>query len=167
MLILGNTAKIHVLLDITISDPSGKIIKKIETFSDKSGMFKVDNFRVPIDGDSGTWIVNVKSGGNFKQIKFFVADDDEGLTLFTDRNEYDISELVNIYGTGARMSSTVTIKIFDSGGDEIQELNISAKGNGEYATIWKIPPDLEGGKYDITADDGKTNVSMKITLNVS
>ena len=43
ILILGSTGAINVLLDVTISDPNGKTIKKIETFSDRFGVFKVDN----------------------------------------------------------------------------------------------------------------------------
>ena len=68
ILILGNTGAINVLLDITISDPNGKIIKKIETFSDKFGVFKIDNFRIPLDAVIGEWTINAKSGGNFKDV---------------------------------------------------------------------------------------------------
>ena len=49
ILILGSTGAINVLLDVTISDPNGKTIKKIETFSDRFGVFKLYNFRIPLD----------------------------------------------------------------------------------------------------------------------
>ena len=48
ILILGNTGAINVLLDITITDSNEKVIKKIETFSDRFGVFKIDNFRIPL-----------------------------------------------------------------------------------------------------------------------
>ena len=72
---------------------------------------------------------------------------------------------MNISGSGARYSATITIKIFDSDGIKISELNITAKSNGEYLTIWQIPADLESGEYEMTADDGASNTSTKFTIN--
>ena len=165
MLILGNTGAINVLLDITITDPDGKIIKKIETFSDRFGVFKVDNFRIPLDSVLGTWIVNAKSGGNFNETEFTVAGESNELVIFTDKSSYDKSSLMNISGSGARVSATVTIKIFDSEGIKIDELNITAKSNGEYLTMWQIKADTESGEYEMTADDGASNTSIKFTIN--
>ena len=70
-----------------------------------------------------------------------------------------------ISGSGARLSATVTMKIFDSEGIEITELNITAKSNGEYVTMWQIPADIETGEYEITADDGASNTSTKFTIS--
>ena len=165
ILILGSTGAINVLLDITISDPDGKVIKKIQTFSDRFGVFKVDNFRIPIDAITGQWNVNAKSGGNFKDIEFSVTGENKELEIFTDKENYNTNELMNLSGTGARLSATVTIKIFDSEGVEIDELNITAKSNGEYLTMWQIPADLENGEYEITVDDGASNTSTKFTIN--
>ena len=165
ILILGSTGAINVLLDITISDPDGKVIKKIQTFSDRFGVFKVDNFRIPIDATTGQWNVNAKSGGNFKDIEFSVTGENKELEIFTDKENYNTNELMNLSGTGARLSATVTIKIFDSEGVEIDELNITAKSNGEYLTMWQIPADLENGEYEITVDDGASNTSTKFTIN--
>ena len=164
-LILGNTGAINVLLDITITDSNGKIIKKIETFSDKFGVFKIDNFRIPLDGAIGEWTVNAKSGGNFKETKFSVTGEERELIVFTNKNNYETNELMNISGSGARFSATVTIKIFDSNEIEISELNITAKNDGEYLTIWQIPADLESGEYNMTVDDGASNTSTKFIIN--
>ena len=79
ILILGSTGAINVLLDITISDPDGKTIKKIETFSDRFGVFKVDNFRIPLDATIGKWNINAKSGGNFKDMEFSVSGENKEL----------------------------------------------------------------------------------------
>ena len=164
-MILGNTGAINVLLDITIIDPNGQVIKKIETFSDKFGVFKVDNFRIPLDGSLGEWVVNAKSGGNFKESEFSVSGEDEELSVMTDKTNYDVNELVNISGSGARFSATITIKIFDSDGIKIDELNITAKGNGDYLTIWQVRADTASGEYEMTADDGASNTSTKFTIN--
>ena len=165
ILILGNTGAINVLLDITISDPNGKVIKKIETFSDRFGVFKLDNFRIPVDATIGKWNVNAKSGGNFKDIEFSVTGEDKVLEIFTDKSNYNTNELMNISGAGARLSATVTIKIFDPSETEIAELNITAKSNGEYLTMWQIPADLENGEYNMTVDDGASNTSIKFTIS--
>ena len=167
MLILGNTGAINVLLDITIIDSNGNVIKKIETFSDRFGVFKVDNFRIPSDGVLGTWKVNAKSGGNFKETEFSVTGEKMELTVSTNMSNYNTNELMDILGSGARSSATVTIKIFDSKSIEITELNITAKSNGEYLTIWQIPANLEIGEYEITVDDGASNSSTKFTISWS
>ncbi len=164
ILILGNTGAINVLLDITITDTDGTVIKKIETFSDRFGVFKVDNFRIPSDADTGLWKILAKSGGNFKETEFSVEGDNTELIIVTDNQKYQSNEMINISGSGARISATVTIMIFDMNGDKVDELNITAKSNGEYLTIWKIPADLESGEYEITADDGATNTSIKFEI---
>jgi len=165
VLILGNTGSINVLLDITITDSSGTIIKKVETFSDRFGVFKIDNFRIPVDAKVGTWKVNAKSGGNFDEYKFDVIGDVTILTLSTSKSSYDTNETITFSGSGARSSATITLKIFDSEGDQVDELNITAKSNGEYITIWQIPVDLESGEYEVTGDDGATNVRIVFKIN--
>jgi len=165
VLILGNTGSINVLLDVVIADPDGTVIKKVETFSDRFGLFKIDNFRIPLDGKLGIWTINAKSGGNFKATEFKVSGESATLSISADKNEYKPNELVNFSGSGARQSATITIKIFDSEGDKITELNINAKSDGKYLTIWQIPADLELGEYEITADDGASNTSTKFIIN--
>ena len=165
ILILGNTGAINVLLDITITDSNEKVIKKIETFSDKFGVFKIDNFRIPLDSELGKWTVIAKSGGNFKESEFVVTGENKELIITTDKTNYNTNELMDISGSGARYSATITIKIFDSDEIKISELNITAKSNGDYLTIWQIPADLESGEYEMTADDGASNTSTKFTIN--
>ncbi len=164
ILILGNTGANNVLLDVTITDPDGKIIKRIETFSDKFSVFKVDNFRIPSDAVDGIWNINVKSGGNFSNASFVVTTENQGLTVSLNKKEYNIGEMVNILGTGARMSATVTIGIYDSENILIDELNITAKSNGEFSTIWLVPVDLEEGEYELRFDDGAGNTNFTFTV---
>ncbi|MDA1124865.1 MAG: hypothetical protein O3C04_04370 [Crenarchaeota archaeon] len=165
ILITGNTGAINVLLDITISDAKGTVIKKIETFSDQNGVFKITNFRIPLDGELGKWTVLAKSGGNFKEFKFLVTGVENEFTLVTDRPDYRTNELLTISGSGARMSASISIKIMNSDHIIIEELTITAKSNGEYLTLWQIPADLVIGEYGITADDATSNASTKFTIN--
>ena len=164
MLLLGNTGAVNVLLDITFTSPDGKIVKTIKTFSDKNGIFKVDNFRIPSDAIPGEWKINAKSGGNFKDTYFTVKGTDIGLTIELDKSKYTNNSLVNISGEGARASATVTLKIFDMEGSKVAELNINAKANGEWITVWKIPNDFEIGTYEILGDDGASNTNIQFTL---
>ena len=98
-------------------------------------------------------------------MEFTVSGENKELELLLDKSDYNTNELMNISGSGARFSATVTLKIFDSEGIEISELNITAKSNGEYLTMWQIPADLESGEYEITVDDGASNTSIKFTIN--
>jgi len=168
VLILGNTGSINVLLDIMIYDSDGSVIKKIETFSDRFGVFKIDNFRIPSDAISGEWKITAKSGGNFKDTTFEVVNEDQGLIIVSDKSSYSLGELVNFNGSGARMSASVTLKIFDSEGEEVDELTISAKSNGEFLTMWQIPTDLEQyhplGNYEVIVDDGWSNTALKFKI---
>ncbi len=165
VLILGNTGAVNVLLDISIRDSSGSVIKKIDTFSDKFGVFKVDNFRIPVDGEIGEWEVEVKSGGNFNRVEFKVVGEDEGLTVELNKTNYNIGEMVEITGDGARMSSTVTLSIYDSNDERIDRLNITAKSDGGFSTIWLVSTELESGEYEIRVDDGAENTSIKFNVN--
>ncbi len=164
VLILGNTGSINVLLDITITDPEGKTVKKIETFSDRFGVFKVDNFRIPSDAKAGVWDINAKSGGNFKDTVFNVSGGDEGLVLITNKNEYEVNELIEFSGSGVRPSAVVSIKILDLEGNEISKVETRGTNVGEFEVLWRIPGDFTSGEYEITADDGMSNVSLRIII---
>jgi len=83
----------------------------------------------------------------------------------TDKEEYRTNEIMTISGVGTRMSSTVTMSIFDSNDLKIDELNITAKSNGEFSTIWQIPADLEIGEYEIRADDGLKNTETNFVIS--
>jgi len=164
ILILGKTSVKNVLLTITISNSSGEIIKKVETFSDKTGVFKIDNFRIPADGEIGVWTVDVKSGANFNEVKFEVTSNMNIMTISLNQDTYTNSETISIIGSGAT-GSTLSIKIFDLDGEKIDELNVIAKNSGEFQTYWIIPSGMIAGEYEIRADDGERNISIKFNLN--
>jgi hypothetical protein len=71
--------------------------------------------------------------------------------------------MMTISGTGAE--ATVSLKMFNSEGDKVNELNIIPKDNGKFSTIWMIPSDMVFGEYEIIVDDGVRNVSIKFTVN--
>ena len=165
VLILGNTGSVNVLLEVTIFDSNGTVIKNVETFSDRFGVFKIDNFRIPGEAKDGMWVVKAKSGGNFSETKFTVSGESSGITIMTDKDSYKTNEIVTISGNGARQSSTVTVKIIDSEGEQVDRLDITAKNDGNYITVWQIPANMEAGEYQINVDDGSTNSSYILTIN--
>ena len=67
---------------------SGKTIKKIETFSDRFGVFKVDNFRIPLDATIGTWNVNAKVVEISKTLNLQLLEKNKELEIFTDKSNY-------------------------------------------------------------------------------
>jgi len=163
ILILGNTNTENSLLELRIINPDGVLIKKVETFSDQSGVFKIDNFKIPMDGKVGIWKVNVKSGSNFDAIEFEVKSDENEFEIILEKTTFSASEIMNIKGSGAS-GSTVTLKIFNSVGEEIDKLSFASKDNGDYRTIWQIPSDTPSGKYEIVVDDGLRNSSIEFTV---
>ena len=164
ILILGKTHSKNILLDITISDSDGKVIKRFETFSDLSGVFKIDNFRIPMDGKTGIWKIDAKSGGNFKQVEFEVVMDSNTMTIVLEKYNFNIADTINIEGSGAS-GSTITLTVINLNGDKIAELNFAAKSNGQFSTIWQIPLDITSGEYEIHVDDGIRNTSIKFIIN--
>lgn len=164
ILILGKTDSGNVLLDVTITDPSGKIIKKFETFSDQAGVFKIDNFRIPMDGELGKWKIDAKSGGNFDNIEFILESSSNEMFVTLDKDSYNKTEIMQIEGSGSS-GSTISIKIFNSERERIGELNITGKSNGEFLTFWQIPNDIVSGEYEMSLDDGIRNTSLKFIVN--
>ena len=141
------------------------MIKRIDTFSDRFGVFKIDNFRIPSDAESGIWKINAKSGGNFKETEFKVTGDNQGIVIKTLKTNYNPNELIEINGSGANPSTMVIFKILDSEGEKVGELETRSTDTGEFQTYWKIPREFELGEYEITADDGITNSSINFSVN--
>jgi len=163
MLILGSTGTPNSLLELKIINPSGEIIKKIDTFSDQSGTFIVDNFRIPIDGQIGFWKIDVKSGSNFDSIEIEIKDDSNEFLVILEKTNFTPNELMSISGTGSS-GGTVNLKIFNSEGVEIVTLNVLSTELGSFSTVWVIPKDLPDGEYEIILDDGISNTSVEFIV---
>ena len=168
ILILGNTGSPNSLLEIKILDPNGEVIKKVDTFSDQLGVFKIDNFKIPIDAKVGIWKIDAKSGSNFDSINFEVKGDENIMTVTTDKTVYSLTETMIIQGTGGS-GGMISLKIFDLDGNEIDcstcELSIPGTADGGFQVTWVIPIDLVSGEYEIYADDGIKNASVKFVVS--
>ena len=73
ILILGNTGA-NSILNISLVDPNGKMVNKIETFADKEGMFTTEMLGIPSNAEPGIWQIKAQSGLDHKEVEINVAD---------------------------------------------------------------------------------------------
>jgi len=154
LLIIGKTGN-NALLSVEIFDDSGRLVRVLETFSDKTGMFKVDNFRIPLTSDAGEWTINISSGENFTERKFFVVTEASGIAVFTQEQSklHKTGQILTIFGKDARVGSVVFLTINNSDNILIESLELQTTNSGDFYAIWLIPDDLLPGIYTILADD--------------
>ncbi len=153
ILILGNTGS-NSLLIITLIDPDENEVKEKETFSDKEGKISEGSFRIPSDGKSGTWTINVKSGSNFETTEIEVlATLHEGIIVTVEEGDeiHGYGTTINIRVTGAQQ--VTEIEIIAEDGEIIETLSFPASSEGEINLPWIIPKDTEPGLYTIRASD--------------
>jgi hypothetical protein len=72
ILILGNTGA-NTILNISLLNPDGEIINKIEIFTDKEGVFTTDMLGIPSNAASGIWQIKINSGLDHTEIEINVA----------------------------------------------------------------------------------------------
>ena len=154
LLIIGKTGN-NALLSVEIFDDSGRLVRVLETFSDKTGMFKVDNFRVPLTTDAGEWTINISSGENSTERKFFVVTEASGIAVFTQEQSklHKTGQILTIFGKDARVGSVVFLTINDSNNVLVESLELQTTNSGDFYAIWLIPGDLLPGIYTILAND--------------
>ena len=154
LLIIGKTGN-NALLSVEIFDDSGKLVRVLETFSDKTGMFKVDNFRIPLTSDAGEWTINISSGENFTERKFFVVTEASGIAVFTQEQSklHKTGQILTIFGKDAREGSVVFLTINNSDNVLVESLELQTTNSGDFYAIWLIPGDLLPGIYTILVDD--------------
>jgi len=73
MLIIGNTGA-NALLNISLIDPNGETVNKIEIFTDKEGGFTTELLGIPSNATSGIWQIQAQSGLDHKEMEIIVSD---------------------------------------------------------------------------------------------
>jgi len=166
ILILGNSNP-NILLTVTLEDPQKEVVKTVETFTDKDGVFST-LLKLPINSDAGTWNIRVKSGPNFTDIPITVAGDiQEGMVIRLDRAgaEYSNGDYVTILGEGAQRSQNLLISIWDSAGEEVFTFaGIPSTGDGSFQTIWQIPSDISPGIYTVKVKDSTSEAETSFKI---
>ena len=72
ILILGNTGA-NSTLNISLIDPNGETVNKIEIFADKEGVFTTEMLGIPSNAESGIWQIKAQSGLDHKEVEINVA----------------------------------------------------------------------------------------------
>ena len=146
-------------------DPTGVLVKTINTFSDKTGHFSSFDFKIPPFGTPGTWKLDASSGVNHVSKFLIVKSTKQGITVSLDRQSgiYTRGDLIKISGTDAGVSGSVSIKI-GTNSTTIDTLPTSATNRGEYSTDWQVPRSVNPGQYTIEASSttGKATISVTI-----
>ena len=130
---IGKTGE-SVLLKVTISNPQGNIIRIIDTYSDNTGTFTIDNFSVPSEATVGEWTINVRSGENFKEHKFMVLESTSTVKIFLDKTDkiYKMGDLMTINGRDVSLADPISISIMDTQKNEIAIMVPVVTGEGQY-----------------------------------
>src|SRR5574340_1169002 len=84
-IIIIGTANLNSLLQISLTDPNGQIIKVVQTFSDKTGHFSSFDFSIPPNATPGTWKLDGTSGVNHSSIPLIVKSSKQAITVHLDR----------------------------------------------------------------------------------
>ena len=72
ILIIGNTGA-NSILNISLIDPNGETVNKIEIFADKEGVFTTELLGIPSSATSGIWQIKAQSGLDHKEVEINVA----------------------------------------------------------------------------------------------
>lgn len=165
ILILGESSK-NVLLTLELRDPDGKVIKSKETFTNKDGVFSLESFRIPLDGQIGIWTVHAKSGANFDDAEMTVqGDEDEGIIIFVDDVRASPGgKIVTLKGYGAKTSQQVIITVFSENAEEITKLTIFSTQEGDFSTIWLADSKTPPGTYTIKVKDAVSEAQTTVVL---
>jgi len=146
-------------------DPTGILVKSINTFSDKTGHFSSFDFKIPPFGTPGSWKLDASSGVNHVSKFLIVKSSKQGITISLDRPSgiYTRGDLIKISGTDAGISASVKIKI-GTNSTVADTLPTSATNRGEYNTDWQVPRSINPGKYTVEASSitGKATISLTI-----
>lgn len=164
-IIVIGTANSNSLLQLSLTDPNGQIIKTMQTFSDKTGHFSSFDFSIPPIATPGTWKLDATSGINHTPVQLIVKSSKQAITVHLDRlsGAYARGDIVEISGTDAGITASVKITI-NSNSTVVDTLPTSATNRGDYQTDWQVPRNVNPGIYTVEASSitGKAIISITI-----
>jgi hypothetical protein len=165
IIIIGTTANANSLLQISLTDPTGLVVKKVQTFSDKTGHFSSFDFSIPSTAIPGTWKLDGTSGVNHSSIPLIVKSSKQAITISLDRpsGAYTRGDIVKISGADAGITASVDISI-NNNSTIIDKLPTSSTNRGDYSTDWQVPRNINPGTYTVEASSitGKAIISITI-----
>ena len=165
LLILGET-KPNVLLTLTLVDPKGNDVKVEQIVSDKNGQITENIFRVPSEGESGTWQVTAKSGSNFDSAEFEVNSTEvEGLLISVEEGQRvpTLGKILTIKVIGAEQ--TISLEIYSDEDELIEKFTpFPATKEGQLTQPWIVPRDIEPGTYTFKVKDAHNTAETTFEL---
>ncbi len=165
IIIIGTTENTNSLLQLSLTDPNGQVIKSVQTFSDKTGHFSSFDFILPSIATPGTWKLDGTSGVNHSSIPIIVKSSTQAITISLDRpsGAYTAGDIVTISGGSAGVTASVEITI-NSNSTLIDKLPTTATNRGDYSTAWQVPRTVNPGVYTVQASSitGKATISITI-----
>ncbi|MGI0017237.1 MAG: hypothetical protein ACREA1_00855 [Nitrosotalea sp.] len=164
-IIIIGTANANSLLQITLTDPNGQVVKSVQTFTDKTGHFSSFDFTIPSVAVPGTWKLDGTSGVNHSSVPLIVKSSKQAITVHLDRASgvYTRGDIVKISGTDAGITASVKITI-NSNSTVVDTLPTSATNRGDFDTAWQVPRNVNPGQYTVQASSitGKATISITI-----
>jgi hypothetical protein len=163
VLILGSSAK-NILLTITLTDPDGNIIKRIESFTNKNGNFSEDSFRVPLSAREGIWTITTTSGSNSAKADLNVLKQvAEGLVVKLDKESYRSGDIITVNGFGAK-GGKVFFDILGFDNSTIAKFESPITDSGNFQGLWNVPAGIEPGTYILKAKDSFKTVETTLDI---
>ena len=155
ILLLGSTNP-NVLLEITLVNPQGMEIKKMEVPSKNDGTFTIDQLKIPSNAMIGKWKINVSSGSNLDIIEFEVISNDSkrmGITITEDIDIPGFGKNIKISIT-ANQKSSIIMNVIDVNGNQIGD-NSTCTPTADFKCeiLWTIPKDTIPGTYTVRVND--------------
>ncbi|MBS1267672.1 MAG: hypothetical protein MAG458_00381 [Nitrosopumilus sp.] len=152
-IILIGKANPNSILKAILVNPEGKEIKEIELPTDKKGTFTEKSLRIPSEGKSGIWKINLKSGENRTSIDINVETiQKRGITVSVDEGiKLDhIGDSIKILIEGATPKSVIHIEIMSIDGEIIDKtLSCKTTTDSNCEIPWLIPKEIKLGTYII------------------
>jgi uncharacterized protein YfaS (alpha-2-macroglobulin family) len=162
ILLLGSTVNSNSLLNAVLIDPNGKEIKSIEIISNSEGMFSEERLKIPTNGETGLWSIEISSGANLDKIEFNVLTTVVGMELKIDE-EVKIGDLLKMQ-IATHKKTSIIIEISNMEGDKIQELTCITTKEFKCESFWSVPKDAILGTYTVKAYD--TTNSTEATFEI-
>lgn len=163
LLIFGN-ANPNCVVQLSLTNPSGQLVKTEQDFVDKSGLFSSFDFRIPDDGASGTWRLDVTSGLDHISYNIEVTlPSTVSISVDKDPPVYARGDVVQISGSGIGKSVGVVINIIASN-STLDTLHTESTETGDYSTEWTVPASFSIGTYTIQVSSISGKASTNITV---
>jgi len=156
-IILIGKANANSILKTRLIDPNGIEIKTIEIPTDKEGIFTEKSLRIPSEGISGIWKIEISGGENKTSVDISVISI-QNITLKVNVVEGikldHIGKNIKILVEGANPKSVIQIEISSSQGEMIDNtLSCKTTVDSNCEIPWLIPKNIKSGTYIVKITD--------------